>query len=51
LTIAGDLVKLGIAVTVFEGLHKAGGVLVYGIPEFRLQKPLSSGGCYLEKLG
>ncbi len=38
LTCAGDLAKLGYDVTVFEALHKAGGVLVYGIPEFRLPK-------------
>ena len=36
LTCAGELAKMGHAVTVFEALHKAGGVLVYGIPEFRL---------------
>jgi len=40
LTCAGDLAKLGYEVTVFEALHKAGGVLVYGIPEFRLPKQL-----------
>ena len=38
LTCAGDLAKLGYSVTIFEALHKAGGVLVYGIPEFRLPK-------------
>ncbi|MFV0412654.1 MAG: NADPH-dependent glutamate synthase [Oscillospiraceae bacterium] len=38
LTVAGDLAKLGYAVAVFEALHTAGGVLVYGIPEFRLPK-------------
>ena len=38
LTCAGDLAKLGYSVTVFEALHKAGGVLSYGIPEFRLPK-------------
>ncbi|MCR4890751.1 MAG: NADPH-dependent glutamate synthase [Lachnospiraceae bacterium] len=38
LTCAGDLAKMGYDVTVFEALHKAGGVLVYGIPEFRLPK-------------
>ena len=38
LTCAGDLAKLGYDVTIFEALHKAGGVLVYGIPEFRLPK-------------
>ena len=40
LTCAGDLAKLGYQVTVFEALHKAGGVLVYGIPEFRLPKAI-----------
>ena len=38
LTCAGDLAKLGYDVTIFEAFHKAGGVLVYGIPEFRLPK-------------
>ncbi len=38
LTCAGDLAKLGHDVTIFEALHEAGGVLVYGIPEFRLPK-------------
>ena len=38
LTCAGDLAKKGYDVTIFEALHKAGGVLVYGIPEFRLPK-------------
>ncbi len=40
LTCAGDLAKLGYEVTVFEALHLAGGVLVYGIPEFRLPKSI-----------
>ncbi len=40
LTCAGDLAKLGYDVTVFEALHVAGGVLVYGIPEFRLPKSI-----------
>jgi glutamate synthase (NADPH/NADH) small chain len=40
LTLAGDLVQLGYQVTIFEALHKAGGVLVYGIPEFRLPKAI-----------
>ena len=40
LTCAGDLAKKGYAVTVFEALHAAGGVLVYGIPEFRLPKAI-----------
>ena len=38
LTCAGDLAKMGYKVTIFEALHEAGGVLVYGIPEFRLPK-------------
>lgn len=38
LTCAGDLAKAGYDVTIYEALHKAGGVLVYGIPEFRLPK-------------
>ncbi|MBQ5319147.1 MAG: NADPH-dependent glutamate synthase [Oscillospiraceae bacterium] len=40
LTCAGDLAKMGYEVTVFEALHLAGGVLVYGIPEFRLPKDI-----------
>ena len=40
LTCAGDLARLGYEVTVFEALHKAGGVLMYGIPEFRLPKDI-----------
>ena len=40
LTCAGDLAKLGYDVTIFEALHLAGGVLVYGIPEFRLPKAI-----------
>ncbi len=40
LTCAGDLAKMGYDVTVFEALHLAGGVLVYGIPEFRLPKSI-----------
>ncbi len=52
LTIAGDLIKLGYGVTVFEALHKAGGVLVYGIPEFRLPKAIVEAEvAYLERLG
>ena len=52
LTIAGDLVKLGHDVTIFEALHKAGGVLVYGIPEFRLPKAIVEAEVdYLKKLG
>ncbi len=42
LTCAGDLAKRGYKVTVFEALHLAGGVLVYGIPEFRLPKSIVS---------
>ncbi len=42
LSCAGELTKRGYAVTVFEALHKAGGVLVYGIPEFRLPKAIVS---------
>lgn len=40
LTCAGDLAKLGYEVTIYEALHTAGGVLVYGIPEFRLPKSI-----------
>lgn len=40
LTCAGDLAKMGYEVTIFEALHTAGGVLVYGIPEFRLPKAI-----------
>ena len=40
LSCAGDLAKLGYQVTIFEAIHKAGGVLVYGIPEFRLPKAI-----------
>ena len=40
LTAAGDLAKLGYKVTIFEALHVAGGVLMYGIPEFRLPKDI-----------
>jgi glutamate synthase (NADPH/NADH) small chain len=40
ITVAGDLVKLGHDVTLFEALHEPGGVLVYGIPEFRLPKEI-----------
>lgn len=40
LTVAGDLFQLGHKVTIFEALHKPGGVLVYGIPEFRLPKSI-----------
>ncbi len=40
LTVAGDLAKMGYAVTVYEAFHTAGGVLMYGIPEFRLPKDI-----------
>ena len=40
LTVAGDLAKLGYEVTVYEAFHTAGGVLMYGIPEFRLPKEI-----------
>jgi len=40
LTVAGDMIKAGHDVTIFEALHKPGGVLVYGIPEFRLPKEI-----------
>lgn len=52
LTCAGDLIQLGYAVTIFEALHQAGGVLVYGIPEFRLPKAIVNFEIeYLQKLG
>ncbi|HOI46435.1 MAG TPA: NADPH-dependent glutamate synthase [Bacilli bacterium] len=52
LTCAGDLAKLGYQVTIFEALHLAGGVLVYGIPEFRLPKDIVSKEILtLKKLG
>jgi len=52
LTVAGDLVVRGHEVTVFEAFHKPGGVLVYGIPEFRLPKGIvSSEVAMLERLG
>lgn len=52
LTAAGDLIKLGHEVVVFEALHKSGGVLVYGIPEFRLPKSIVQKEVeYIEKLG
>jgi glutamate synthase (NADPH/NADH) small chain len=40
LTVAGDLILLGYDVTIFEAFHKSGGVLMYGIPEFRLPKAI-----------
>lgn len=52
LTAAGDLAKLGHRVTVFEALHKPGGVLIYGIPEFRLPKRIVQlEADYVRKLG
>ncbi len=52
LTVAGDLIQQGHEVTVFEALHKAGGVLVYGIPEFRLPKAIVQREVdYLSRLG
>jgi glutamate synthase (NADPH) small chain len=52
LTVAGDLVLQGHAVTIFEALHQAGGVLIYGIPEFRLPKKIVQYEIdYLQKLG
>lgn len=52
LTVAGDLVKLGHDVTIFEALHKPGGVLVYGIPEFRLPKKIVQAECdFMAQMG
>ncbi len=52
LTVAADLALLGHEVTIFEALHKPGGVLIYGIPEFRLPKSIvASEVNYLEQLG
>ncbi|MCW3984752.1 MAG: NADPH-dependent glutamate synthase [Candidatus Bathyarchaeota archaeon] len=52
LTVAADLAKLGYKVTIFEALHKGGGVLVYGIPEFRLPKQIVQAEIdYITKLG
>ena len=52
LTVAGDLIVKGHDVTVFEAFHKAGGVLVYGIPEFRLPKEIVAQEVnFLERLG
>lgn len=52
LTVAGDLIKLGHKVVVFEALHQPGGVLMYGIPEFRLPKKIVQAEVsYLTKLG
>lgn len=52
LTVAGDLSLLGYDVTIYEAFHKGGGVLVYGIPEFRLPKEIVEKEInYLERLG
>ena len=52
LTSAADLVKLGYSVVIFEALHVAGGVLMYGIPEFRLPKVIVQGEVgYVKSLG
>jgi len=52
LTVAGDLILKGHSVTIFEAFHKPGGVLVYGIPEFRLPKEIVySEVNFLERLG
>lgn len=52
LTCAGDLAKLGYEVTVFESLHKVGGVLMYGIPEFRMPKRIVEAEVeYIKSLG
>lgn len=52
LTVAGELAKMGHSVTIFEALHKEGGVLVYGIPEFRLPKDILAAEVdYVKKLG
>jgi len=52
LTCAADLAKMGYSVTLFESLHLAGGVLIYGIPEFRLPKKIVQNEVYyIESLG
>jgi len=52
LTVAGDLIRLGHRVTIFEALHRMGGVLIYGIPEFRLPKAIVQREVdYLQSLG
>lgn len=52
LTAAADLIKLGHEVTMFEALHLPGGVLIYGIPEFRLPKAIVRNEvAYIQKLG
>lgn len=52
LTVAGDLVRRGHSVTIFEAFHRPGGVLIYGIPEFRLPKTIVEAEVdYLRRLG
>jgi len=52
LSCAGDLAKMGHSVTIFEALHKPGGVLIYGIPEYRLPKKIVEEEIdYLKRLG
>jgi glutamate synthase (NADPH/NADH) small chain len=52
LTVAADLAQLGHKVVIYEALHKAGGVLIYGIPEFRLPKSIVAAEVdYLKKMG
>jgi glutamate synthase (NADPH) small chain len=52
LTVAGDLIQKGHSVTIYEAFHKPGGVLVYGIPEFRLPKAIVAQEVnFLERLG
>jgi len=52
LTVAGELAKLGHEVTIYEALHQPGGVLMYGIPEFRLPKAIVNSEVeYVKKLG
>jgi glutamate synthase (NADPH/NADH) small chain len=52
ITVAGDLIRKGHEVTLYEAFHKPGGVLVYGIPEFRLPKEIVAHGInFLEQLG
>jgi len=52
LTVAANLAKAGLTVTLFEALHKEGGVLVYGIPEFRLPKRIVAAEAdYVKRLG
>ena len=52
LTVAGDLILKGHEVTIFEALHGPGGVLLYGIPEFRLPKAIVAQECnFLERMG